>query len=101
MKWKVTQNPSLRGDIPIGKFGSFDLSEGSENYIRNLGTAVLPDFLLNIFGKKPTPTPMPGIDKNVVYVVAGGAGLLMVILLLKKKPNRPRVVYRNRPKKKK
>ena len=96
MQYKI--NNTMGGSIPLGSFGSFDLSQGSEDYIHNLGTSIIPGFILDIFGTKPAPTAAPQINPMILYTVGGGALLLVVVLMMKKKP-RGVSNYRSAPRK--
>lgn len=92
----------MGGSIPLGSFGSFDLSQGSTDYIRGMGEKLIPGFILDIFGTKAAPATAPRLDPMVLYAVGGGALLLVVVLMMKKKPrysNGNGNGYRSRPRK--
>lgn len=83
MHYKIN---TMSGSIPLGSYGSFDLSEGSTAYIQGLGDKFIPGFIMDIFGDRPAPATTPQIDPKILYAVGGGAAFLLIVLMMKKKP---------------
>jgi len=97
MKYEI--NNMLSGSsIPLGSFGSFNLSQGSETYIRETGSKLIPDFILDIFGTRPAPTTTtPALDPRILYGVGAAGGLLLLFLVMKKQGRRNGNGYRRAP----
>lgn len=94
----MRQNMHTMGtSIPLGDFGSLNLSNATTGNISNKVNNFLPGWLSDIFTKKPdTPDVNPKMDPAVIGMVAVGGIALIALLAASKKGGRRAPVRRRR-----
>lgn len=94
-------NTNMSGSIPLGDWGSLDLSSGTVEKISGGVSSVVPSWISDIlFPKKvEAVATAPKLDPKVIGAVAAGGVLLLVVLMMGKKKRRaaPRALPARRP----
>lgn len=82
---------SMGGSIPLGDWGSFDLSSTAKSWVQDTTSDYTPDWLSDLLfpGKSQAVSMQPKINPMLIGgVVIGTAALITLVVIANKKPKR-------------